>query len=89
MLAKQYVFDIFENSSWTRQPPHSTDFSTWKSLDHVIHSNNIELAMTKSFVGSKQHTDTIKTTNLTIPNPIPNDEFPSDHLPIVITFCLK
>ena len=89
MLARQYDFHMFENSSWTRQPPHNTDSTAWKCLDHVIYSNNVELDITKSFVGSKQHTETIKTTDLTKLNLIPNNEFPSDHLPIVISFYLK
>lgn len=95
-LEDKDYFSLFEHSSWTAQPPHNPDPTSWQSLDHVVFSNNLKFDLTASFVSDNQNTyqdNNVKKKEFTIQNNsekfIPSDICPSDHLPIIITFYLK
>ena len=86
---------MFEHSSWTTQPPHHQDPACLEALDHVLLSGDIALDVTSSFVANPEQTykdkrvvtmDMVKDPDK---DPILSDDYPSDHLPIVITFDCK
>lgn len=82
-------FSLFEHSSFTAQPPHNPDQTYWESLDYIMFSRNLNLDRKKSFVGDSDGTyvrsDLNSIKDISIDN-IPNEDFPSDHLPLVVEF---
>ena len=95
ILKNQNCFSLFEHSSYTTQPPHNIDPTSWESLDHIIFSSDLKLDLADSFVGNNQHTyqdNAVKKIELAMKDNskefIPSDICPSDHLPIIASFML-
>lgn len=91
-----HQFSMFEHSSWTHQWAHDDDLhANWSSVDHCLYTNNIQLNMQNSFVADHNQsymselatTATKSQTLATLPT-LPNDTFPSDHLPLIINIQL-
>jgi endonuclease/exonuclease/phosphatase family metal-dependent hydrolase len=84
--------NIFKHVSLTTQPPHNQDPDSWESLDHVLFSQDLTIDEQQSFVAYNKHVyrDSMVITNRLIidshKKSIPNDVFPSDHLPIMVYF---
>lgn len=93
-IAKEKLL-LFEHSSWTTQPAHNQDPTSFESLDHILFSSTLQLNTTLSYVANAQsnykdeRVSTMDRTNDLTKKSIPSDIFPSDHLPIITSFKLN
>jgi exonuclease III len=88
LVAKSHTFSLYQHQSWT-----FCEESGWRSADHALFSDDIKVDTGQSFIGDQQHSyksDLVNRAEGEVPdtskNPLPTDEYPSDHLPLVVSF---
>lgn len=85
------VFVLYEHESWTLSGKIG-----WRSIDQVIYTETIVLEEAQSFIGDQNNSyksDLVKSESDITPDGtkdmLPTDDYPSDHLPLIITCNLK
>jgi mRNA deadenylase 3'-5' endonuclease subunit Ccr4 len=90
ILEQPHKFSLFKHQSLT-----FSDVSGWRSVDHFLYSDDINLDTEHCFIGNVQQeykTDLVLNAESIIfdvsNKSLPNDQYPSDHLPIIIVLEL-
>lgn len=88
-----YAIKLFYHESWTHQATIQHDNKEgYSSLDHALYTNNMVIDIKHSFAGNKEQsykTDLASIAVRTVVDasmkPFPNENNPSDHLPLLVT----